>query len=182
VTYEGRALQCQGITAHPRPPSHPHPPIWIGGNTAAARRRVAEYGDGWCPFPAQGMLAKTARTDVLDSNGQLAQGIDDLRAVWMPRARPGDGRHHFLESDRWHAGRGFLRRRAYLDGLEELAKLGVTWTQVSVPGDSVDGALAAGPVPGPGDRAVQSLSAGITWPASSSSVVSEARSWVNNTT
>ena len=62
VSYEGRHFTAQGITAHPRPVSDPHPPIWIGGNTAAARRRVAEYGDGWCPFPAPAGLAQTART------------------------------------------------------------------------------------------------------------------------
>ena len=79
VSYEGRHFTAQGITAHPRPLSRPHPPIWIGGNTSAARRRVAEYGDGWCPFPAPAGLAQTARTDALDSNEKLAEGIDDLR-------------------------------------------------------------------------------------------------------
>ena len=79
VSYEGRHFTAQGITAHPRPMSEPHPPIWIGGNTAAARRRVAEYGDGWCPFPAPAGLAQTARTAALDSNEKLAEGIDDLR-------------------------------------------------------------------------------------------------------
>jgi alkanesulfonate monooxygenase SsuD/methylene tetrahydromethanopterin reductase-like flavin-dependent oxidoreductase (luciferase family) len=51
VTFEGRHFTANGITAHPRPVTQPHPPIWIGGNTGAARRRVAAYGDGWCPFP-----------------------------------------------------------------------------------------------------------------------------------
>ncbi len=45
-----RHFSARGITAHPRPVSQPHPPIWIGGNTAAARQRVAEDGDGWCPY------------------------------------------------------------------------------------------------------------------------------------
>jgi probable F420-dependent oxidoreductase len=52
ITFEGRHFTANGITAHPRPVTQPHPPIWIGGNTGAARRRVAAYGDGWCPFPA----------------------------------------------------------------------------------------------------------------------------------
>ena len=52
VTFEGTHFNARGITAHPRPVSDPHPPIWIGGNTGAARRRVAEKGDGWCPFAA----------------------------------------------------------------------------------------------------------------------------------
>ena len=39
-SFEGRHFTAKGITAHPRPVSRPHPPIWIGGNTAAARKRV----------------------------------------------------------------------------------------------------------------------------------------------
>ena len=77
-SYEGRHFTAKGITAHPRPVSTPHPPIWIGGNTAAARKRVVTHGDGWCPFPAPAMLAQTARTAAMDSE-VLADGIDDLR-------------------------------------------------------------------------------------------------------
>lgn len=30
-------------------PGAPPPPVWIGGNTAGARRRTARYGDAWFP-------------------------------------------------------------------------------------------------------------------------------------
>ena len=53
VDFDGKHFNARGITAHPRPVSDPHPPIWIGGNTGAARRRAAVKGDGWCPFPRQ---------------------------------------------------------------------------------------------------------------------------------
>ena len=33
----------------PQPVQRPHPPIWIGGNTMPALRRVARWGDGWQP-------------------------------------------------------------------------------------------------------------------------------------
>lgn len=33
----------------PRPAQHPRPPIWIGGSSKPALRRVAERGDGWIP-------------------------------------------------------------------------------------------------------------------------------------
>src|SRR5712671_1216062 len=79
ISFEGKHFTARGITAHPRPVSRPHPPIWIGGNTAAARQRVAEYGDGWCPFPAPPQLAQTAGTAVIDSMERLTDGIDDLR-------------------------------------------------------------------------------------------------------
>lgn len=34
----------------PKPIQDPHPPIYIGGNSPAAMRRVARYGDAWHPF------------------------------------------------------------------------------------------------------------------------------------
>ena len=53
-SFEGRHFTARGITAHPRPVSEPHPPIWIGGNTAAARQRVAELRRRLVPVPGAG--------------------------------------------------------------------------------------------------------------------------------
>src|ERR1700756_5260457 len=79
ISVEGKHFTARGITAHPRPVSQPHPPIWIGGNTATARQRVAQYGDGWCPFPAAPQLAQTAGTAAITSPEDLSTALDDLR-------------------------------------------------------------------------------------------------------
>ncbi len=142
VTFEGRHFSARGVTAHPRPTSHPHPPIWIGGNSGGARQRVADRGDGWCPFPAPPIVARTARTVVLDSAERLAEAIDDLRRrletvgrdpasidISFSSAAGGDP-----ASDAFDAG-------AHLEGLAALERLGVTWTQVGLPGDSVEHAV-----------------------------------------
>lgn len=139
LTVEGRHFAAHGITAHPRPVTRPHPPIWIGGNTAAARARVVTYGDGWCPFPAPAVLAATARTAALDSVERLAGAIDDLRRRAGAAGRDPAGIDVTFTNvvggdpgaDDFHAG-------AYLDGVEKLAALGVTWLQVAVPGDSLN--------------------------------------------
>jgi probable F420-dependent oxidoreductase len=144
VNYEGRHFTAQGITAHPRPFSQPHPPIWIGGNTGAARRRVAQYGNGWCPFPAPPGLAQTARTEALDSNEKLAQGISDLHRRLDEAGRdPASVDITFSNLAGGSAGEDSFNADAYLSGLAELAALGVTWVQVSVPGDSLAHALEA---------------------------------------
>ncbi|MGH9050432.1 MAG: TIGR03619 family F420-dependent LLM class oxidoreductase [Acidimicrobiia bacterium] len=37
------------VGQRPRPAQQPRPPIWVGGSTKPALRRVAERGDGWIP-------------------------------------------------------------------------------------------------------------------------------------
>ncbi|MCV7279565.1 LLM class F420-dependent oxidoreductase [Mycolicibacterium flavescens] len=136
-SYQGRHFTASGITAHPRPVSDPHPPIWIGGNTAAARSRVVAYGDAWCPFAASAQLAQTARTATMDVD-TLARGIEDLRRrcdeagrdfstidVTFTNPAGGDPGSDDFDAD------------AYLAGLDKLAGIGVTWVQVGLPGDSL---------------------------------------------
>lgn len=136
-SYEGRHFTASGITAHPRPVSDPHPPIWIGGNTAAARKRVVTHGDGWCPFPAPAVLARTARTATMDAE-TLAAGIDDLRRRFDEAGRDWSGIDiTFTNPDGGSPGGDDFNADAYLSGLEKLAAIGVTWVQVGLPGDSL---------------------------------------------
>jgi probable F420-dependent oxidoreductase len=136
-SYEGRHFTASGITAHPRPVSRPHPPIWIGGNTAAARRRVATHGDGWCPFPAVGVLAQTARTAEMSAE-TLGDGIDDLRRRLEAVGRdPSAVDISFTNAEGGSPADVAFNADAYLSGLEKLAALGVTWVQVGLPGDSL---------------------------------------------
>lgn len=135
VTFEGRHFSARGITAHPRPATPP--PIWIGGNSSRARQRVADHGDGWCPFPAPATLARTSRTAGLETLDEFAAAIDDLRVRVEAAGRDPESLDVMFSnpaggnpaSDSFDAG-------AHLDGLAALAKLGVTWVQVGLPGDS----------------------------------------------
>ena len=136
VSFEGKNFTASGITAHPRPASPP--PIWIGGNTAAARRRAVAYGDGWCPFPAPAVLAQTARTASLESLVELKVGIDDLRRRLDEAGRdPATVDITFSNAQGGVPGAGSFDADAYVDGVRQLAELGITWVQVQVPGDSL---------------------------------------------
>ncbi len=144
VTYEGRHFTARGITAHPRPATLPHPPIWIGGNTGKARQRVASRGDGWCPFPAPAGLAKTAGTAEMDTMERLREGIEDLRRRSDAAGR--DWSSIDVSFNNFVGGRPGgpdFRADAYLTGLDKLAAIGVTWVQVGLPGDSLAHALEA---------------------------------------
>ena len=144
VTVDGKHFTAQGITAHPRPVSVPHPPIWIGGNTAAARTRVAAHGQGWCPFRAPAMLAQTARTAALESPADLAVGIGDLRRRLEEAGRdPSTVDVTFTNHAGGTPGADDFDADAFLEGVAQLTELGVTWVQVGVPGDSLAHALEA---------------------------------------
>ena len=48
-SHDGTHYQFAPLKFAPKPVQRPHPPIWIGGHSAPALRRVAKYGDGWHP-------------------------------------------------------------------------------------------------------------------------------------
>ena len=144
VTVDGKHFTAQGITAHPRPVSVPHPPIWIGGNTAAARTRVVAHGQGWCPFRAPATLAQTARTAALESLADLAAGIGDLRRRLEEAGRdPSTVDVTFTNHAGGTPGADDFDGDAFVEGVAQLTELGVTWVQVAVPGDSLAHALEA---------------------------------------
>lgn len=142
VSFAGRHFSARGITSHPRPVADPHPPIWIGGNSGRARQRVVDWGQGWCPFPAPAGVAQTARTVVLDTPEALASAIDDLRhRLEVADRDPASIDISFSNSAGGDPASDSFDADAHLAGLDRLAGLGVTWTHVGLPGDSLGHAL-----------------------------------------
>ncbi|GAA1907622.1 LLM class F420-dependent oxidoreductase [Nocardioides lentus] len=47
--YHGTHVDFDPITMWPKPVQRPHPPIYVGGESEAALRRLATLGDGWLP-------------------------------------------------------------------------------------------------------------------------------------
>ena len=141
VTFEGRHFSARGVTARPRPTTCP--PIWIGGNSSAARQRVADRGDGWAPFPAPPQIASTARTAGLWTPDELAVALDDLRTRIEQAGREMRDIDVMFAN---HAGGDVASSRfdsaAHIEGLHALAELGVTWIQIGVPGDDLERAIA----------------------------------------
>jgi probable F420-dependent oxidoreductase len=72
--YQGRFVSFADIQAHPQPVQRPHPPIVVGGRTAAAFRRAMQQGNGWYGFG-------------LDVDG-TAQALAGLRTAAQQYARP----------------------------------------------------------------------------------------------
>lgn len=138
--YAGTGFTASGVTANPRPG---HVPIWIGGNSALTRRRVAAAGDAWNPFPASETLARTSRTVPLRGPDDLAPMLDHL---WESVAAAGRDRSEIdvtFTTGLPGAGDPGFDPGAERAALDRLADLGVTWSSTGVPGDSVDAAVAA---------------------------------------
>jgi len=47
VDFEGKHYRVTAIAMEPKPPQGRQLPIWVGGNSEAALRRVGQLGDGW---------------------------------------------------------------------------------------------------------------------------------------
>jgi probable F420-dependent oxidoreductase len=140
VDYEGSGFTAAGVSANPKPA---HVPIWIGGNSALTRRRVAARGDGWNPFPAPAWLAKTSRTVPLEGLDDLAPMLDHL---WRHVDEAGRDRSTIdisFTTGLPGAGDDGFEAGAHLEQLDRMAAVGVTWNSTTVPGDSLAHAIEA---------------------------------------
>ncbi len=79
ATFAGEFYQFQAVHCQPQPAQKPHPPIWIGGHSRPALRRVAKYGDGWHPVGAN--PAVPLRPD------ELRPLLDDLKRLVAAEGR-----------------------------------------------------------------------------------------------
>ncbi|MDP7453097.1 MAG: LLM class F420-dependent oxidoreductase [Arenicellales bacterium] len=52
ASFDGEFYRFDALHFLPKPIQKPHPPIWIGGHSRPALRRVARFADGWHPVGA----------------------------------------------------------------------------------------------------------------------------------
>jgi probable F420-dependent oxidoreductase len=74
--FTGEFFRFRDLGFAPKPVQKPHPPIWVGGDSPGAFRRVVEFGDGW---------HATSKTPA-----QLAEALPRLRAAADAGRRPFD--------------------------------------------------------------------------------------------
>jgi alkanesulfonate monooxygenase SsuD/methylene tetrahydromethanopterin reductase-like flavin-dependent oxidoreductase (luciferase family) len=132
VVAEGPGWSASGNVMLPTPASVPHPPIWVGGNSAAARRRAVRAGQGWAPFPASPGMARAVRTAPLLHIGDLRMALADLRAEAerQGRTEPLDICAVPFSHPHWQPR---LDPPVLLAEAAELGELGVTWLSVRLP-------------------------------------------------
>ena len=73
-SFEGEFFRFRDVGFAPKPVQKPHPPIWVGGDSPGAFRRVVALGDGW---------HATSKTPA-----QLREALGRLRAAAEAGRRP----------------------------------------------------------------------------------------------
>ena len=79
VTHEGEFYTLHDVTVEPKPVQEPSIPVWIGGRSPAAQRRVARIGDGW--------LVSSATPD------EVQEGVDLIFSTAPEHGRSIDDDH-----------------------------------------------------------------------------------------
>jgi probable F420-dependent oxidoreductase len=127
-SYRGRHFDARDVVARPRPVQDPIP-IWIGGNSAASRRRAATRAQGWMPMSGGAALSATARTPALGSLAELAAQIAEVRERAESAGRGGDldVLYSYHDSDLLDPAAA----DRHLEAFAGLEKAGVTWIVVS---------------------------------------------------
>jgi probable F420-dependent oxidoreductase len=112
ATFHGRSFELTDAAFFPKPVQRPSPPIWIGGGSPAALRRVARLGDGWIAVPRPTL--DDLENDVREIRRLAGDNDRDPAAIGIA------------------TGGGATSIDDLLDRLPRLEKIGVTITSVPI--------------------------------------------------
>ena len=122
VDFAGKAYRAVAMAMEPKPPQGRALPIWIGGNSEAALRRVGRLGDGWLASRVTDADDARRCIDTIRRHAKEAgrdPGAIGLQSMVAPPPRDAEGKRFYAEPERVVA-------RAV-----ELQKMGFGWISVN---------------------------------------------------
>ena len=129
--HDGPEFGISGHVALPPPLTDGGPPIWIGGNGAAAQRRVVEVADGWMPMAATGEMAAITRARPLEDVATLAAWITTVNDRRSELGRgTADVAFVPFEAELLTSGDCTAFTAAVRPRLEDYTGAGVTWITI----------------------------------------------------
>lgn len=92
ASFEGEFVRFESIQVNPKPVRNRSIPVFLGGNSDRALRRVAAYGDGWYGFYLDDVAQLSERLAFLDARcAEFGRDPRDVyRAVALREADPAD--------------------------------------------------------------------------------------------
>jgi probable F420-dependent oxidoreductase len=122
VDFSGKAYRAVAMAMEPKPPQGRALPIWVGGNSEAALRRVGRLGDGWLASRVTDADDARRCIDTIRRHAKDAErdpGAIGLQSMVAPPPRDAEGKRFYAEPERVVA-------RAV-----ELQKMGFGWISVN---------------------------------------------------
>ena len=138
---KGTYVDFGNILFEPKPRAKPHPPIWVGGESAPAMKRAIRLGDGWYP-------ASSNPANRLDTAARVAAAMGQFKAMCEKAGRDPKSislAHVVLWPVNWTAEAALSGGRRSFTGssaemredVATLAAAGVTDVNVSFPAPTV---------------------------------------------
>jgi probable F420-dependent oxidoreductase len=128
ASHRGEFYRFDAVRCLPHPVQKPHPPIWVGGHSKVALRRVARLGDGWHPVGANPAVPLRP--------GELRASLDELYRLTEAEKRDPSKLTISYKAPRYDTGRGVdggAERRPFsgsqqeiIDDIATYARLGVS--------------------------------------------------------
>jgi probable F420-dependent oxidoreductase len=90
-SYEGRFYDLPPCRMNPKPVQQPHPPIYFGGESDAALRRVADLGNGWHGFnhlPESAAEHIEKLDGLLGERGRSLEDVDVTVCAYLQPVEP----------------------------------------------------------------------------------------------
>jgi probable F420-dependent oxidoreductase len=139
VDHPERPFPSVGHIMLPAPAQEDGPPIWIGGNSAAARRRAVALADGWMPMGQTRAVAEITGTPALETVAELAAQVHAMQEQRSAAGTsPLDVSFVPFDSELLRNGdvdefAGLIRKQ-----LDAYAQAGVTWITIEPTSRSLD--------------------------------------------
>jgi probable F420-dependent oxidoreductase len=91
--HKGEFVSFDGVRSYPKPAQGARLPVWFGGESGPALRRVAEYGDGWVGFnltPDEAAAKIKRIEELLKASGRKRSDVELAVSPYTKPATPDD--------------------------------------------------------------------------------------------
>jgi probable F420-dependent oxidoreductase len=127
ASHRGEFYRFDAVRCLPHPVQKPHPPIWVGGHSKVALRRVARLGDGWHPVGANPAVPLRP--------GELRASLDELYRLTEAEKRDPSKLTISYKAPRYDTGRGVdggAERRPFSGSQQEIINDIATYARLGV--------------------------------------------------